>query len=227
MHARRILVVENEPIIAVDLTWQLLELGYEVPEPVATGHGVLSTIEETRPDLILMDINIDGEMDGIATASRIPSSYRIPVIYLTAHSDDSTVTRAGATRPYGYLVKPFSGRELHAMIQVTLARCRAELASHAALETRWRSKMMRLTGQLADEGSFVAWRKSESGLFASLRSGWTHHSLIVEPLPRKNAWDWTVWRPDEPEEAPRYGMATSVLAAMAAAEQAVRQWAAS
>jgi CheY-like chemotaxis protein len=116
MHAPRILVVEDEAIVAIDLQHQLRKLGYDVPDPVASGDRALQTIEQNRPDLVLMDIGIQGELDGIATASRIPPDYRIPVIYLTAHSEPSVVSRAGATMPYGYLLKPFSERELHTLI---------------------------------------------------------------------------------------------------------------
>jgi CheY-like chemotaxis protein len=126
MQVPRILVVEDEAIVAIDLQCQLRKLGYDVPDPVASGDQALQTIEESRPDLVLMDINIEGELDGIATASRIPADYRIPVIYLTAHSDPSVVSRAGATRPFGYLLKPYSERELHALIQSSLARAMAD-----------------------------------------------------------------------------------------------------
>jgi CheY-like chemotaxis protein len=126
MQVPRILVVEDEAIVAIDLQCQLRKLGYDVPDPVSSGDRALLTIEESRPDLVLMDINIEGELDGIATASRIPADYRIPVIYLTAHSDASVVSRASETRPFGYLLKPYSERELHALIQVSLARAMAE-----------------------------------------------------------------------------------------------------
>jgi signal transduction histidine kinase len=149
MPAPRILVVEDEPMIAIDLWDQLTRLGYDVPDPVANGDHALRAIEDSRPDLVLMDINIQGHLDGIATAAMIPPVWRIPVIYLTATSEDATVARAGATNPYGYLVKPFAARELHAMVQVTLARCQAERASHAALQERWQSRKMLALGQLA------------------------------------------------------------------------------
>jgi CheY-like chemotaxis protein len=99
MQVPRILVVEDEAIVAIDLQCQLRKLGYDVPDPVASGDQALQTIEESRPDLVLMDINIEGELDGIATASRIPADYGIPVIYLTAHSDPSVVSRASEGAP--------------------------------------------------------------------------------------------------------------------------------
>lgn len=149
MKAPRILVVEDERIIALHLRRLLTDLGYDVPNAVSTGDHALRRIEEARPDLVLMDINLKGKLDGIATAAAIPPEYRIPVIYLTAYATDATLARAAATSPYGYLLKPFSERELHAMIQVTLARCRAESASRASLESRQQTRKMEALRQLA------------------------------------------------------------------------------
>lgn len=155
MTTPRILVVEDERIIALHLRQQLIDLGYDVPQAVATGDEALRGIEAARPDLILMDINLKGRLDGIATAAAIPPDYHIPVIYLTAYSEDATVARAAATNPYGYLLKPFSERELHAMIQVSLARCRSERAAREAVEHRQQARKMdalsQLAGGLADE----------------------------------------------------------------------------
>jgi len=125
MTAGRILVVEDEAIVALHLRQQLANLGYEVPEAVATGDRALQRIDMSRPDLVLMDIHLKGPLDGIATASRIPPAHRIPVIYLTAYAEEATLARASATNPFGYLLKPFNERELHATIQMALARSRA------------------------------------------------------------------------------------------------------
>jgi signal transduction histidine kinase len=149
MPAPRILVVEDERIVALHLRQQLINLGYEVPVTVASGDLALREVEASPPDLVLMDINLEGAMDGIATAARIPRAWHIPVIYLTAYSEEATLARASATNPYGYLLKPFSERELHAMIQVTLARCRAERAADAAEQCRRQTEKMRALGQLA------------------------------------------------------------------------------
>lgn len=155
MTAPRILVVEDERIIALHLRQRLTALGYDVPNAVSTGDHALHSIKEAPPDLVLMDINLKGPMDGIATAAAIPPGYHIPVIYLTAYSEDSMVLRAAATNPYGYLLKPFSERELHAMIQVTLARCQVERSSRASREFREQARKMealrQLAGGLADE----------------------------------------------------------------------------
>jgi PAS domain S-box-containing protein len=118
----RILLVEDERIPALNLQQRLTKLGYEVPAAVPSGPEALAQIAEKRPDIVLMDIHIEGEFDGIETASRIPPDLMIPVIYLTAYSEEATLQRAASTRPHGYLVKPFSERELHATIQMALQR---------------------------------------------------------------------------------------------------------
>ena len=155
MLASRVLVVEDEGIIAFHLRRQLIRLGYDVPDAVTNGAQALKEVDASPPDVVLMDIVLEGQLDGIATAARIPTTHHIPVIYLTAHSDDATLKRASATNPYGYLLKPFSERELHATIQMTLARCRSERASCAAREVRRREQKMAaladLAGNVADE----------------------------------------------------------------------------
>jgi signal transduction histidine kinase len=149
MTAAHILVVEDERIIALHLRQQLTKLGYDVPNTVSTGEHALRRIEESQPDLILMDINLKGRLDGIATAAEIRRSHPIPIIYLTAYSEDETLARAAATNPHGYLLKPFSERELHAMIQVTLARYRNERASIVAQERQQQARKMEALRQLA------------------------------------------------------------------------------
>ncbi len=124
----RILVVEDERIVALSLQQQLIKLGYEVPATVASGYEALQHIESLHPDLVLMDIHIEDEIDGIETAARMPAELAIPVIYLSAYSEELTLDRARATTPYGYLLKPFSERELHATIQMVLERRRVDLA---------------------------------------------------------------------------------------------------
>ncbi|HWK44267.1 MAG TPA: diguanylate cyclase [Stellaceae bacterium] len=130
----QILIVEDERIVALHLRQRLAKFGYEVTATVASGAQALREIHRKNPDVILMDIHIDGAIDGIETTRSIPPELRIPVIYLTAYSEEATLERARGTRPYGYLVKPFSDRELHATIQMVLERRKVDLELHKSEE---------------------------------------------------------------------------------------------
>ncbi|SFK72069.1 diguanylate cyclase (GGDEF) domain-containing protein [Nitrosomonas aestuarii] len=118
----KILIVEDEQIVAFDLKKRLIRLGYQVTGTAASGNKALALIDEELPSIVLMDIHIQGSIDGIEVATRLQETYHIPVIYLTAYSEENTLSRARATQPYGYLLKPFSDRELHVMIQVSMER---------------------------------------------------------------------------------------------------------
>jgi two-component system sensor kinase FixL len=125
VNAEKILVVEDSAAIALDLSRQLETLGYDVVGTAASGEDALRQIADTKPDAVLMDIRLGGGMDGIETATRIPENASPAVIYLTGSSEAATLERARKTQPYGYLLKPFSERELHATIQIALERRRA------------------------------------------------------------------------------------------------------
>ncbi|HEX4584958.1 MAG TPA: response regulator [Burkholderiaceae bacterium] len=118
----RILVVEDERIVARDLASALTELGYSVPATVATGEDAIARARDLQPDVVLMDIRLPGAIDGIQAASSVRQEHDIPVIYLTAHSDDETLRRAMQTEPLGYLVKPFSPPQLRCAIEIALHR---------------------------------------------------------------------------------------------------------
>src|SRR5271166_2453813 len=109
----KILVVEDERIVALNLKKRLERMGYEVTAIATSGEKALAAIAANQPDIVLMDIHIDGDLDGIATAAAFPPHLHLPVVYLTAYSEEATLERARATQPYGYLLKPFSERELH------------------------------------------------------------------------------------------------------------------
>jgi PAS domain S-box-containing protein len=126
MPREKILIVENESIVAEDVNHILQRLGYPVVGKVSTGEDALLTAEQTRPDLVLMDIMLEGDLDGIDTAAQLKNRLRIPVVYLTAYAEDSTLQRAKITEPFGFLVKPFEERELHSTIEMALYRHRME-----------------------------------------------------------------------------------------------------
>ncbi len=126
MSDARILIVEDEGIEALDIQQRLRSLGYPTPEFVFSGEEALRKAEETSPDLVLMDIMLHGEIDGVATAEQIKSRFGIPVVYLTAYADEDTLQRAKITEPYGYIVKPFRERELHIAVDMALYKHRTE-----------------------------------------------------------------------------------------------------
>jgi CheY-like chemotaxis protein len=115
---RRILIVEDEAVTSVMLEKTLKELGYEVVGSAFDGTEAIALANEKKPDIVLMDITIQGDMDGIETAKRIYQQFNIPSIYLTAHSDDDTIRRAVESGPFGYLIKPFKERELYSNIEM-------------------------------------------------------------------------------------------------------------
>ncbi len=117
---KRILIVEDETIVAEDIRGTLLLLGHEVPAIAASGDEAIEKIAEAKPDLVLMDIVLRGEKDGIQTAEDIRSRYGIPVVYLTAYSDEDTFRRALGTDPCCYLLKPFEPQQLHHIIEMCL-----------------------------------------------------------------------------------------------------------
>ncbi len=117
-----VLVVEDERIIALDLSQQLQALGYDVCQIVPSGQMAIDAAVKVKPDLALMDIHLEGAMDGIEAARQIHGQLGIPIIFLTAYAEDATLERAEAAIPYGYLVKPVDPKELHATIQMAMVR---------------------------------------------------------------------------------------------------------
>ncbi|UCV04645.1 EAL domain-containing protein [Dechloromonas denitrificans] len=123
-----LMLVEDERVVAFDLKNQLQALGYRVGAMVGSGEQAVQCIGQIAPDLVLMDIHLEGAMDGVQAAIKIQEEHQTPIIYLTAFAEDDTLHRALASRPFGYLVKPWDIRELHASIQMALARREVEIA---------------------------------------------------------------------------------------------------
>jgi two-component system, sensor histidine kinase and response regulator len=135
MVAAKILITEDEVLIARDLEATLQDLGYAVVGIAHDGMSALQKVAETQPDIVLMDIVMPGELDGIDTAEQIRDRFQIPVIYLTAYADSDTLRRAKITEPFGYVLKPFQPQNLNIAIQVALARHRSEQRQLNTLRT--------------------------------------------------------------------------------------------
>ena len=114
----QILVVEDQAIAAKSIESNVDKLGYAVVGRASSGDEAVRLVGETQPDLVLMDIKLQGDADGIAAAEQIRTRYHIPVIYLTAHADEETLDRAKITQPFGYVLKPFELRDLHVAIEM-------------------------------------------------------------------------------------------------------------
>lgn len=116
----KILVVEDESIVAKDIQNSLKKLGYTVPTIVASGEKAIEEVEQSRPDLVLMDIMLKGDINGVEAANAIRENYDIPVIFLTAYADDNTLSKAKIAEPYGYIIKPFKEKELQTTIEMAM-----------------------------------------------------------------------------------------------------------
>ena len=140
-----VLIVEDEGIVALDIQDRLVRLGYRVCSRAVSGQEAIEQAAAHKPDLILMDIRLQGAMDGIQAANTIRSFMSIPIIYLTAYADRETLQRAKITEPHGYLIKPFEERELFISINVSrrqltspgFAARVARMLDSADLEARW------------------------------------------------------------------------------------------
>ena len=122
----KILIVEDEKVLAMGLKQKLEEFGYQITDLVSSSSQAIESVKKTQPNLILMDIVLKGDIDGIETAKSIVNLYDIPVIYLTAYADDEILEKAEKTCPYGYILKPYKDNELKANIKMALYKHKAK-----------------------------------------------------------------------------------------------------
>jgi PAS domain S-box-containing protein len=175
----RILVVEDERIVALDLAETLSELGYAVVGTASTGEQAVEKTREQRPDLVLMDIRLAGELDGVQAAEQIRSEREVPIVYLTAHSDDETLRRAVSTSPLGYLVKPFNSAALRCAIEIALHR--REIDSSLRQRERWLTHTLRsicdavVTTDAAERVTFL-------NPVAEALTGWSNDEAVGRTL---------------------------------------------
>ena len=120
MKKKQILIVEDERIVAEDIKISLQRLGYSVPGTAVSGVEAVKKAEDMQPDLVLMDIVLAGEMDGIEASALIRSRFEIPVVYLTACSDQKTLKKAKITDPFGYIIKPYENKDLKTIVEMAL-----------------------------------------------------------------------------------------------------------
>ncbi|MEO8010973.1 MAG: response regulator, partial [Dokdonella sp.] len=179
-----LMLVEDERIVAFDLKRQLQGFGYRVGSVVASGEQAIRQVAEEKPDLVLLDIHLEGRMDGIEAAMEIRAKHQVPVVFLTAYAEDDTLRRALASRPFGYLVKPCEGRELHATIQMALARREDEVAVEQSEE---RLKLALDAGSLG----VLEWSPAADRLQGDIHLG----TLFgTESQPLDESWDTFIGR---------------------------------
>lgn len=136
MSKKKILVVEDEAIVAKDISVCLKKIGYEVLGTLSKGEKVLDSIKQDSPDLVLMDIMLAGEMTGIEVSKKIKEKYDIPVVFLTAYADEKTISKAKVTEPYGYVIKPFKEIDLRTSIEMALYKFKKEKEKIAGIKGR-------------------------------------------------------------------------------------------
>lgn len=131
----KILIVEDEMLIGANISLQLNELGYEVTGIVPRGEEALQHIEKTTPDIMLLDINLKGNLDGIQTAIEMQKTHNIPIIYLTANTDEAHFNRAKETKPFGFISKPFKKLDLQRTIELTISQMDKKIRMHTDSES--------------------------------------------------------------------------------------------
>ncbi|MGE5410562.1 MAG: PAS domain S-box protein [Clostridiales bacterium] len=167
MGIARIMIVEDEAIIAMDIKRRVLSLGYDVIATASAASECISKLDTVKPDLILMDIILKGQMDGIEAAQIIKTKFGIPIIYLTAHADEKTLHRAKITQPYGYILKPFEIRDLQTTIEIALYKHAME-AKLAESELKYRTLVKTATDAvliLDENGEIISFNSTVIAMF--------------------------------------------------------------
>ena len=175
MSKTQILIVEDEGLIAKDLQSMLRRLGYDVPVTVGTGELAIQTAAANQPDLILMDIQLRGGMDGVMAAQTIKDRQDVPIVFLTANSDEATLQRAKVTDPFGFLIKPFEERSIQAGIEVALYKHKTEKKNRE--REQWLSTTLK---SIADAVVTTDASGNVTFLNAAAESltGWTHQQSV-------------------------------------------------
>lgn len=175
----KILVVEDEAIVSRDIERQLRKAGYEVPAVVASGEAAIEQVSRTAVDLVLMDIRLQGQIDGIEAAREIRDRYKLPVVFLTAHADDETLARAKLAQPFGYIIKPIGHSNLTSSIEMALYKHRVER------QLEQQRALLNTTLQTIPEAVIVADSAGDVQFMNSAAehlTGWTPAAFSGQPL---------------------------------------------
>jgi len=183
---KQILVVEDESIVAEHIRRSLQNMGYSVPSVASSGQEAIKEVEDKSPDMVLMDIVLKGEMDGIETAMQIRSRFNIPVVYLSAYSDEKILERAKITEPFGYVIKPFNERDLHINIEIALYKHMMETKLKES-EKRLLEKNQWLVAVIESIGDAVIATDPEGTIrlmnpIAEALTGWKQNEALGKPL---------------------------------------------
>lgn len=179
MEKKRILVVEDERIVAEHIQRSLQNLGYSISSIASSGEKAIKETEDKRPDLVLMDIVLDGEMDGIEAAKQIRSLFNIPVIFLTAFSDKDILERAKITEPFGYIIKPLNIKELHVSIEMALYKHKMEMELKESQQ--WLAAIIKSLGEAViatDKNGII----KTINPFAEALTGWKIEEALGKPV---------------------------------------------
>lgn len=175
----RILIVEDESIVAEDIRRSLQNMGYSILSMASSGEEAIEKVKEFKPDLVLMDIMLEGEMDGIEAADMIHSFSNIPIIFLTAYSDEKILERAKITEPFGYIIKPFKERELHINIEIALYK--SEMEKRLKDSEHWVASTLQSIGDAVIATDIKGIIKLINPLAQAL-TGWKQEDALGKPL---------------------------------------------
>lgn len=179
MASARILIVEDDRVVARDIAQQLVRCGHVIAGSVASGEDAIAVAARAPLDLVLMDVRLEGELDGIDTATRLREAHGLPIVFLTAYADEDTVRRATVTEPFGYVLKPFEDQQLRTVVEMALYKHRAE--------RRLRDSEHRYAVTLASIGDGVIATDCDSRItlinpVAEALTGWSSEEAAGQPL---------------------------------------------
>jgi AmiR/NasT family two-component response regulator len=166
-----VLIVEDEAIVAEDLSHKVTALGYHVVGVFSTGHQAISALQQSATDLVLLDIQLSGSLDGIETATKVQQVCDAAIVFTTAHSDPETVKKANVIDPFGYILKPFGDRDLAVQLALALHKHRADRALREQITERQQAENKL---RKSEELLLRAQRGAKAGVWGNRLTDWAH-----------------------------------------------------